>query len=277
VTDAMTTLIQICDFCVRTLDYPLGWLLSLPRDLALLVFATGTALLMTFARRAVTNQDLLQRGATDLRRLNELMREARHSGDRSQLNRLRGTVGLVKGMQLAADFKVLVVVLLPIAILAIWAAERFDNFPPRPNEELIIRAHFPLSSVDRLAHLVPSQQFQLKSAAIQIVRASSSSPPTGIAEWTLQPTVATDDLTITIRHQNESAEHHVAVGRTTSLAPVQSHDNNRLLMTEVVLKRYHPLGLDLGSETIGLPPWMMAYLLLTLVLTPILKRMLRVS
>ena len=273
----MATLIQICEWCVRTLDYPLGWLLWLPRDLTLLLFATGTALLMTLARRAVTDQDLLRRCAADLRRLKELMREARRAGDRPQLSRLRGAVGLVKGIQLAADFKVLVVVLLPVAVLAIWASERFDYFPPRLNEELIVRAHFPLSSVDRLTHLVPSPQFELKSSAIQIVRAEISSPPTGISEWRLLPSVATDDLAITIRHHNESAVHHVAVGRTTYIAPIQSHTNGRLVLTEVALRRYRPLGLDLRSEAIGLPPWMTGYLLLTLVLMPILKRVLRVS
>ena len=103
----MATLTQLCEWCIRVLDYPLGWLLCLPRDLTLLLFATGTALLMTLARRAVTNQDLLRRCAADLRRLKELLRGAKQTGDRSQRDRLRGTIGLVKGLQLAADFRVL--------------------------------------------------------------------------------------------------------------------------------------------------------------------------
>ena len=44
-----------------------------------------------------------------------------------------------------------------------------------------------------------------------------------------------------------------------------------------MLKRYQPLGLNLKTESLGLPPWMAGYLLLTLLLVPGLKRLLRVS
>ncbi len=274
----MEALNALCAWTVRAVDYPLGWLLWLPRDVTLLLFAALTALLMTLARRAVTNQGLLRRCAEDLQRLKQLLRETRRSPDKPTRLRLQRTVGLIKGMQLAADMRVLVVVLLPVAILAIWASERLDYLPPRVDRDLVVRAHFPLSSIDGLTHLVPAAGYELKGPAIQIVRADAASPSAGgLAEWTLRPTSAADDLAIVIRHRHESATHRVAIGRATYRPPVQAHAGERLAMTEVVLDRYRPLGLNLKTEAIGLPPWMVGYLVLTLLLVPTLKRLLRVS
>ena len=99
----MEMLNSLCAWSVRVIDYPLGWLLWLPRDVTLLLFAALTALLMTLARLAVTNQDLLRRCAEDLQRLKQLLRQTRRLQDKPTRLRLRSTVGLIKGMQLAAD------------------------------------------------------------------------------------------------------------------------------------------------------------------------------
>ncbi len=252
-------------------------LLELPRDVTLLVFSVLTALLMTLARRWFTNQDLLQRCANDLRQLKQLDQEARQSRDTPRRQRLRNTVALVKRTQLTEDIKVLAIVLVPVAVLAMWAVERLDYLPPRVGDELVVRAFFPISSVEGVTHLVPTDGIELISSPIQIIHADSQTPPIGLAEWTLRPTSATDELTLTIRHHGESVVHRVAVGRSTYLPPQQLHPNERLKTTEIVLKRYHPLGLNLNTERLGLPAWMAGYLVLTLLLVPGLKRLLRVS
>ena len=271
----MEALNVLCAWSVRAADVPLGWLLWLPRDVTLLLFAVLTAIVMTLARRAVTNQDLLRRCADDLQRLKQLLRETRRSQDKPTRLRLRRTVGLIKGMQLAADMRVLVAVLLPVAILAIWASERLDYLPPQVDRDLVVRAHFPLSSIEGLTHLAPAAGCELKGPAIQVIQMDAASS-SGLAEWTLHPTSASDDLAIIIRHRNESATHLVAIGHATYRPPVQSHPNERLALTEVVLDRYRPLGLNLKAEAIGLPPWMVGYLVLTLLLVPTFKRLLHV-
>ncbi|MFM9964213.1 MAG: hypothetical protein ACKV2Q_23660 [Planctomycetaceae bacterium] len=258
-------------------DSLLGWLLLLPRDVALLVFAILTALLMTLARRWVTNQDLLRRCSADLQQLKRLIRDAKSAGDKPRRQRLRSTVAMVKQIQLAEDMKVLAVVLVPVAALAMWAVERLDYRPPRLGESLVVRAIFPISSVDEVTHLVPIDGVELQSPAIQIIQAEQQSPPIGWAEWTLRPTLATDALTLTIRHHGESAEHPVSLGRRTYLPPQLLHPNVRLSRTEVLLRRYCPLGVDLKTDAIGLPPWMLGYLVLTLLIVPGLKRLLRVA
>lgn len=255
----------------------LDLLLRLPRDVTLLVFSALTALVMTLARRWITNQGLLRRCAEDLRQLKRLAQEARRSRDKPRRQRLQNTMALVKRTQLTEDLKVLAVVLVPVAVLAMWAVERLDYLPPRVGDELVVRAFFPISSVDGVTHLVPTDGVEMRSAAIQIIQPNQQSPPIGQAEWTLRPTSAADELTLTIRHHGESAVHRVAVGRVAYLPAQQFHPNERLSVTEVVLKRYHPLELNLKTEMLGLPPWMVGYLSLTLLLVPGLKRWLRVA
>lgn len=252
-------------------------LLILPRDATLFVFSLLTALLMTLARRWATNQGLLRRCADDLRQLKRLDREAKQAGDKSRRQRLRSTVALVKRTQLTEDLKVLAVVLVPVAVLAMWAVERLDYLPPRVGDELVVRAFFPISSVDGVVHLVPTDGVELQSSPIQIIQPDQQSPPSGLAEWTLRPTSAADELTLTIRHHGESGEHRVSIGQRTYLPPQQIHQNVRLSRTEAVLRRYRPLGLDLKTDSLGLPPWMIGYLLLTLLFVPRLKRVLRVA
>lgn len=271
----MEAMTQLSDWMVRTLDVPLGWLLLLPRDVTLFLFALLTALLMTLARRWFTNQVLLRRCANDLRQLKQLKREATQAGDKPRRQRLQMTVAMIKQMQLPEDMKVLAVVIVPVAVLAIWAAERLDYRPPRVGEELVVRAYYPISSVDEVTHLVPTTGVELISSPIQIIQADQQTPPVGMAEWSLRPTMAADELKLTIRHCGESAVHRVATGRATYLPPQQLHANERLTATEVLLKRYRPL--NLNTEWLGLPPWMVGYLVLTLLLVPRLKRLLRVS
>ncbi len=268
---------QIGALIVSSVDALLGWLLLLPRDVTMFVFALITALLMTLARRWVTNQDLLRRCANDLRQLKQLNREAKQAGDKPRRQRLRNTVAMIKQIQLAEDMKVLAVVLVPVALLAIWATERLDYLPPRVGDEIVVRAFFPVSSVEEITHLVPIAGVELRTSAIQVIQPVPQSPPIGQAEWTLRPTSAAEELMLTIRHHGESAVHRVSVGRRTYLPPQQIHTNERLSRTEVSLRRYCPLGVDLRTDAIGLPPWMVGYLVLTLLLVPGLKRLLQVS
>jgi len=276
VIDVMDAMTYATQWLIRLIDIPLGGLLLLPRDAGLLVFAAGTALLMVLARRAVTNQNLLHRCSADLRRLKQFLREARKARDKPWLGRLGKTASQIKRMQLAADLRLLVVALFPVAFLAIWASERFDFFPPNVGEDLVVRAYFPVSSIDRVTHMVPLPDLNLTSTAIQIVRSNLETPPLGIAEWSVRPTEARE-FTIAIRHQGETAIHRLVIGRAIYFTPRQQHTAERIMRTEVVLERYLPLGCELGSRWIGLPPWMIGYLVLTLILVPVLKRLLRVA
>ena len=268
----MDSLSQIYSATLRLLDVPLGWLLWLPRDVALLLVAAGTALTMTLARKWLTNQDLLRRAAADVTQLKSLLRDARRAKDKAVMQRLRSTMAMVKLAQLRADLRVLVVVIAPVGLLAMWAAERFDYLPPRVDEEIVLRAYYPLSSTDRLTHLVPSDEFDLRSPAIQIVQSDPLDKSRAFAAWRFVVRHPADDLPLTIRHQNETATHHARVGRSTYLPAWQHQAHDFILETELELRRYSFLGLGPHRDVVGLAPWLIAYLVLAIPLVPLLRK-----
>ena len=88
----METLNLVSDWIARTLDYPLGWMLALPRDVAIVTIAIGTSLLLTLARKWTTDQGYLLRSKNDIRRLKQLRREAKRAKDKSAVKRISTTI-----------------------------------------------------------------------------------------------------------------------------------------------------------------------------------------
>ena len=87
--DALTSV------CLAIADPLLGWLLYLPRDLALLIVSIGTALVLALVRLKTTDQELLRRCKHDKKRQKELLRQAKRKGDKEARKRHRATIGRV--------------------------------------------------------------------------------------------------------------------------------------------------------------------------------------
>lgn len=263
---------------VELLDVVLGGLLNLPRDLTLVIVALITVGLIVAVRRLVTNQNQLRRCAADLKRLKQLRREARAAGDRPAVARITRTTTQVKLLQLKGDLVVLAVVLAPLALLATWAVARLDFLPARVAQPLELTAYFPLSSVDRLTHLVPRSAMELRSPPIQRVVLDDEDPRQGRARWVFEPREKDPEFELIVRHAGETAVHPVLVG-SERYAPVlvEHPGNQRLTRTHVSLARYKFLGLDPRLERYGLAPWLVAYVVLSLILTPIIRRVFRVA
>ena len=66
------------------MDCLLGWLLLLPRDVAIIGVAVITSSVMVFPRKWVADQDWLKRCDNDQKRLKQLTREARKKKDKGQ-------------------------------------------------------------------------------------------------------------------------------------------------------------------------------------------------
>lgn len=272
----MEVLAAITNFIVAVMDYPLGWLLALPRDVAIVALAIGTSLILTLVRKWTTNQDQLRRSRGDLRRLKQLLREMKRAGDKTAAARIRTSLAMVNAIRLKAEGKPLLWSLLPIILLAVWAVERLDYFAPRVGEDLTVKAYYPLSSVDQLTHLVPPAGVELRSPAVQLVEVDPHGQQNGLATWVLRATapLAVDLL---IRHQGETAAHPLRVGGRVYAPPLGAGSGSRILATEVVLRQAKFLGIVPGVPALALPPWLIAYLLIVIPFVPILRRALRVS
>ncbi|MFP4058069.1 MAG: hypothetical protein ACLF0G_14470 [Candidatus Brocadiia bacterium] len=272
----MDTLGAISAWIARLMDYPLGWLLALPRDLAIALLAVGTCLLLALARKLTTDQDRLRRCRGDIRRLRALIRQARRQGEKATVRRLRATRARVNTLRLGAEAKPLAVSIVPIVVLAVWAVARLDYLPPRVGEELTLRAFYPLSSVDRLTHLVPRDGVELPQGAVRVVELDPEGEANGLASWALRPAEPLEGTRLLIRHRGQTAEHPLRAGARTYAPPLVAHGGPAILVTELELRRARFLGLVPGIPALGFPPWLVAYLLLVVPLVPLVRRLLRV-
>jgi len=255
-------------------DLLLGWSLRLPRDVTLLIVVALTIALMLVVRRLWTNQERLRRCRADLIRLRELRREARRQRDAAHVARLDRTTAQVRWLQLKADLRVLAAVIVPFAGLAVWAAARLEYHGVPLGEPITLTAFTPLSSVDRLAHVVPVEGITADSSWITRVEVDPGDGTRGRASWRLRfkNDGRPQSLPVWIRHGGESVAHTVRLDATRYDPPAQSHAAERLALTSLELPEYRFLGIVPGWPAVGLAPWLVAYLLLSLALMPVVKR-----
>jgi hypothetical protein len=265
------------DWIARTLDAPLGWLLDLPRDLAIALVAVGTSLLLTLVRKWTTNQDRLRRAGADVRRLRALLREAKREKDPSAVRRLRTTLAMVRTIRFRAEGLPLLVSIVPIALLALWAVQRLDYVPARPGQDVPVRAYYPIGSVEGLTHLLAPPEVELPEGAVRQVAIAPDGDTNGVAEWVVRPMAPADEVDLLFRHRGQTVKHALRVGGRAYLPPVAMHGDGPILATEVMLRRARFLGIVPGVDAIGFPPWLVAYLILTIGLVPVSRRVLRVQ
>lgn len=274
------------------LDYPLGWTLALPREATIAIIAIFTSLVLTLVRKFTTNQDRMRRCKQDLARLKVLLWEHKRAGDRDAVARTRSTSTTVRMIQMRAEGLGLLVSLMPIAALALWAVERLDYVPLRAGDEVTVTAHFNSSAIDTVTHLVPNEEFELTSPAVQVVAADPADASLGIATWKVVPiggkgkiadgtwsvpaTLVPATLELTIRHERQSARHVLRVGDNFYEPTVTQQRGGAITSTQTELTQVRFLGLVPGIPSLGLAPWLVAYLLLAIPLTPLVRYVLRV-
>jgi hypothetical protein len=262
-------------------DFLLGWLLRLPRDLTLLMVAVFTALVMIGIRLMTTNQDLLRLAAEDGRRLRQLSREARRQGDKTALQRYkltRSQVGLIK---LKAEGLPLLVSLVPIGLVATWAVFRLDFLPVKPGENVELAVYTPVADAGEVIHVVPADGVVAEGGWVRKVKAvTEEGPPHGLAKWTLRAEGRAEPYQLTFRLKDRSFDRELLVGRRIYALPVFDHGAD--YVSEWKRKPYRLLdwipdfpGVP-GIDAIGLPPWLVAYVILVIPLTLLLKRALNV-
>jgi uncharacterized membrane protein (DUF106 family) len=271
------------DMCMAVADPIFGWLLHLPRDLALLVVAIGTSAILTFVRLWTTDQDLLKRCDADKARLNELMAEAKRAKDKDALARYRASTGAIAMKLMRAEGKPLLAALLPIALMATWCFNRIAYYPPTAEQPVRINAFFPETAIGQVVHMLP----QAGLAADRLIATVQPTPDAipgqeGEASWTVSAAARPDSAyPLEIRHAGRVYASKLLVG-AREYAPTITFFNgpeDRLTVMETVLKPYRMFGfihIPWGQIDLFFPPWMLAYLLIAIPFAFIFKGIFRI-
>ena len=249
------------ELCAAVGDATLGWLLYLPRDVALVLLAALTAIFLMLIRRFVSNQRRLQGAVQDNRRLRRLIRRARRQGDRERVARYRRTRSSVARVRIAAEVWPALLALLPLSIVVTWAAGRLPHYPPDGGTPVKLTAYTPITAVGEVVHLVPHPALQVQDGWMRAIEAGERhGRRRGLAAWQLTCPPPPIELQLQIRLGADTIQHPLRVGHRTYAPPVHVHVSDDLV-TEVTLTPYRPFGWL--PDTGWLPAWTMAYLVLT--------------
>lgn len=263
---------SLTSFTIRGMDILLGWLLHWPSDLQIFAVAVGSALILAGVRVWTTDQDLLGRCRQDRARLKALIREAKKRGERQVVARHRATSSAVSLKQLRQEARPLLASLLPLVLLATWSFQRLAFHPIEVGKPFQFSAEFPLSFVGKLAHLVPMPGLHTQNGWIQEITAATQQ---GTGVWQLTADASPEPYPLRLRVDGTSLTHPVRVGASTYEVPVQRHRENDIV-TEVRLKPVRLFGVLPEIALFQFPPWLVAYLVLVIPATWLLKKTLRI-
>jgi hypothetical protein len=274
----------ITDFCLGIADPALGWLLLLPRDLALAIIAFITSFLLVIVRRITTNQNLLWRLKEDKRRLRERLRDAKKTRDKEAVRRYQATLQQIASQLLFAEGKPLLASILPIAILASWAFLRLGYLPLAPGESFTLRLHTPGGAIGQLAYVLPHEGMTADKGWIKEVledksEESSAADTTGVLEgvatWTLTAEKSETPYKLLIKLPDTSCEMNLLMDGIRYAPPLVLYGDDSAQVLEVVLHEYWPLGFVPGYG-VWFPPWILGYLVIVIPLTFALKAVFRI-
>lgn len=264
-------------------DPALGWLLSLPKDLALAIVAVGTGAIITFARLFTTNQDLLRRCDRDKKRLKELTREARARKDKAAVQRHRATLHMIAMMTMKQEGLPLLLAILPLAVLGTWCFQRLAFTPPKAGEAIAVTVHLPESAVGDLAHIVPragirdvsgpNGQSRWIQEVVSDVAPKTGKTVGGVAVWRIQADASPEPHTLEIRYKQASVETELSVGRRTYSPPVAFYPaDSPIGCVQLDMRPVKLFGVVPGIGFLHLQPWLVAYFLIAIPSVTLLKR-----
>ncbi len=265
----------INDFILKITDPVLGYLLYLPRDAAMAVIAVTTSAVLTFVRPFTTNQDLLARCKADKKRLKELIREAKAAGDKEAVQRYKAGMTVVGMKMMQAEWKPLLVAILPILLLATWCFSRMDFYPPRENQPVKVNLYFPASAIGKLVHMIPVKGIRADKWIARVEPTKDPLPgQEGTAGWVI--TASKGDHVLKFRFAGKVYEMPFSCGKLTYAPPTRFfEEGSGVTAAEVVLPQYRFLGLVPGFTIPGLnlpiQGWLIAYLVIAVPFVFILK------
>jgi hypothetical protein len=260
------------------LDPALGPLLGLSQDLALLAAILLTAVALVLVRRWTTDQGRLRRCAADVRTLKDLLRQAAASGDAAAADRHRVNLMRVRGKMLRSEGTPLLISLVPLAILGTWCFCRLGYVPLRAGDPVALRASLPASADGEIIHLVPQDGLDVDGGWIRRLKVEGSVVGTAaVAEWVVRGEARPTPYVLEFRMRERTLARELVLDGRHYVAPVQFLDGQDGGSVAVQMTMYHPLGVVPGVPALGLPPWVIAYLILVIPSVWLLKRAMKVA
>jgi len=206
------------------------------------------------------------------------MREAKKRGDREAVARYKMTTSIIGGKALAAEWKPLLVSLIPIVLVAVWCFSRIAYLPVRPDTPVVVRVYFPATRVGEIAHIVPQEGVRAETGWVQSIGEQKAEGKDevigGIAEWRLAFTQRKEPYRLQVRFRGQTYEKEVVVDGLRSGDPLVYFPGKDVEGIEVALVPYRLFGIVPGVWV--LQPWIVAYLVMVVPFSFLIKAVFRI-
>jgi len=247
-------------------DLLFGWTLTWGADIGLLIVSVLSAMLLIAIRYFSTPRDLLLRIRVDHRVLRRRIREAKKLGDTSRAKRMISIRQRMSLRGLKWELPSLLLALPIIGGLACWAGERLAYHPLRAGDELSLQFQAATSAESELVHIRPQHGMVTQQPIVELKIHEVASTKSASGSWQIQLGKSYEELPseVVFVFRGQEFVHpmtslqtqHEGVITTSSLQPV--------------------CFFGLMPSNWFLPPWMLAYLAITLPLAIVLRKLLRV-
>ena len=243
-------------------DLCFGWLLWMPRGVAIALIAVLTAALSHAIRSLSEQRGWAARCQRDLIQLRRLIRQADAAGDRNALARHRDNRARVLSARGWHESRILLTTLVPLLTMVIWAEERLSRLPILPHQTVTFRVTTPLSEVGRLTHLVPTERLAVHAGYVRRIEAMTAGEVhVGVADWGVS-VESSEPIEVLVRSGAKTLSHPLTASPSQSTS-VSDHGGG--YTTSVVGKPYSPWNLPWlggGWLTLYLPYTAFAYVLI---------------
>ena len=255
-------------------DLLLGWMVALPTWLALFFLALLTSLSILLLRKVATDQAMLGQVAADMRAIKTRIRKAKQSKNKNEVKRLRELSQKVNFKKLKAEGRPLLWAMIPVALLAAWAFERLAYEPPRAGQPIELRLFEPVTMAGDVVHVVAPAGWQADGSPLALLAVDAREPHLSSAAWRFvvpdgEPAV------LRVRTGGGTIEHPIRAN-STAATPLEAYRPGvEDTFTRLDLRERKLFGVVPGIPAIGIPAWMAGYLLFTIGLLIVTKRLLK--
>lgn len=286
------------DWVVWATDYIFGWVLYLPRDLALFSVAALTSFVMVVVRKWSADQGWLKRADDDAIRLNQLTAIAKKEKDTESVKRYQQTLGLIKMRSMKQEGPPLLWALLPIVLLATWCFSRIAFMPPKAGEWVTVTAHTGTAAIGNIAHLVPAQGVKVKDGWIRPVQDEKVAPaanwwergdewlqqkmgtavkPEGAAVWTVSAPANDKPYDLQFVYDGHVYKAPLLVGQKRYESQLVTYGADcGIQAIEFGLTPLKLFGFLPGISAFALAPWLLGYLVIVVPLALLIKKVLHI-
>jgi uncharacterized membrane protein (DUF106 family) len=117
-----------------------GWMLNIPPILAILILAVVLALLSTLLQKYLTDQAKMRRLRDDTKKYQEQMKKLRDKPD--QMMKVQQKILPIQMELMKESFKPLLVTLIPFLLIFFWLSNHFAYYEIQPNQQFVVSAKF---------------------------------------------------------------------------------------------------------------------------------------